>query len=119
MCCPLQSTVSGVSTGDGRWTPADGFTDIRCDEDYEAFYQAQLEAGRNKLPPPLDNRTLYETLPSNVQHGLTKHQQRWLAARMTPSPNGALSLSVRIHVDIRQPATGPTAILSCITGAHA
>ena len=82
-----QCAVSGVSTSDGRWTPAEGFTDIRCDEDYEAFYRAQLEAGR-KLPPPLDNRTLYETLPQHVQHGLTKQQQRLLAARMTPSPNG-------------------------------
>ena len=76
-----------MSTSDGRWTPSEGFTDIRCDEDYEAFYRAQLEAGR-KLPPPLDNRTLYETLPQHVQHGLTKQQQRLLAARMTPSPNG-------------------------------
>jgi hypothetical protein len=83
----LQSAVSGVSTSDGRWTPAEGYTDIRCDEDYEAFYRAQLEAGR-KLPPPLDNRTLYETLPQHMQQGLTKQQQRLLAARMTPSPNG-------------------------------
>lgn len=84
--------MSGPANNDGRWTPAEGFTDIRCDEDYEAFYRAQLQAGR-KLPPPLDNSTVYLQLPPHLQHGLTQQQQRYLASRMIPSP-GDESLGV-------------------------
>ncbi|EIE25983.1 hypothetical protein COCSUDRAFT_64928 [Coccomyxa subellipsoidea C-169] len=84
---PQVGAVSGPSNGDGRWTPAEGFSDIRCDEDYEAFYRAQLEAGR-KLPPPLEHGTVYEKLPPHLQHRLSQQQQRLLASRMSPSPNG-------------------------------
>ncbi|CAK9231067.1 unnamed protein product [Sphagnum troendelagicum] len=37
------------------------FVDIRCDEHYESFYRSY--AGVKKLPPPMDNRTLYSDLP--------------------------------------------------------
>ena len=74
---------------DGRWTPSDGFTDIRCDEDYEKFYRAQTEAGR-KLPPPLDPSTVYQQLPVHLQQGLTPQQQAALASRLSPGPGGVL-----------------------------
>lgn len=37
--------------------------DIRLDEDYERFYQAQLASGNKKVPPPLEGRTLYNDMP--------------------------------------------------------
>lgn len=40
--------------------------DIRLDEDYDRFYAAQVASGK-KLPPPLDNRTLYQELPQYQQ----------------------------------------------------
>ena len=92
----VQGAVSGPANNDGRWTPAEGFTDIRCDEDYEAFYRAQLQAGR-KLPPPLDNSTVYLQLPPHLQHGLTQQQQRYLASRLTPSPGDEPPDSVARH----------------------
>ena len=36
--------------------------DIRLDEDYERFYQAQLASGNINVPPPLGDRTLYSDL---------------------------------------------------------
>ena len=36
--------------------------DIRLDEEYERFYEAQLANGK-KAPPPLDGRTLYSDIP--------------------------------------------------------
>jgi len=79
--------VSGPGGSDGRWTPTDGYADIRCDEDYEAFYRAQLSAGR-KLPPPLQlhQRTLenYSELPLHLQQQQAhQHQHQLLAARMS------------------------------------
>ncbi|CAM6028749.1 unnamed protein product [Sphagnum balticum] len=41
--------------------PVKPFIDIRCDEHYESFYRSY--AGVKKLPPPMDNRTLYSDLP--------------------------------------------------------
>lgn len=85
--------VSGPGGSDGRWTPTDGYADIRCDEDYEAFYRAQLNAGR-KLPPPLQlhERTLenYSELPLHLQQQQAQQQQQhqqqqMLAARMGTS----------------------------------
>ena len=75
---------------DGRWTPQDGYRDILCDEDYEKFYRTALGAGR-KLPPPLDQRTLYNELPAHLLQSLTP-QQTALAhqALTTPPPNGLL-----------------------------
>ncbi|CAM6011016.1 unnamed protein product [Sphagnum balticum] len=49
------------------------FVDIRCDEHYESFYRSY--AGVKKLPPPMDNRTLYSDLPRK-QHQLTSLQQQ-------------------------------------------
>jgi hypothetical protein len=98
----LRSSIGGLSGGlvvgqgalgniqDGRWTP-DGWSDIRCDEDYERFYQSQAEAGR-KLPPPLDSRTVYAQLPPHLQQQLTQQQQQALAARLSPGPTGSLLL---------------------------
>lgn len=78
--------VSGAGGSDGRWTPTDGYADIRCDEDYEAFYRAQLNAGR-RLPPPLqlEQRTLenYSELPLHLQQqqvAQQQHQQQQLMA---------------------------------------
>ena len=69
--------VDGGALIDGRWTPAPGLgSDIRCDEDYDSFYQQQQQqqrgdghgganggggvAGR-RLPPPLDGGALSKT----------------------------------------------------------
>jgi hypothetical protein len=41
--------------------PVKPFIDIRCDEQYEDFYKSY--SGAKKLPPPMDNRTLYNDLP--------------------------------------------------------
>ncbi len=83
----LQEQVNVAHGNDGRWTPSDNLGDIRCDEDYEAFYRAQLQAGK-RLPPPLDSSTVYQKLPAHLQQGLLQHQ-RMLAAR-SPAPNGKL-----------------------------
>ena len=89
----LQQGQGNVSHGnDGRWTPADNLGDIRCDEDYEAFYRAQLQAGK-RLPPPLDSSTVYSELPPHLQQGLIQHQ-RMMAAR-SPAPNGEFNSSCR------------------------
>jgi hypothetical protein len=71
--------------------------DIRLDEDYDRFYQAQIASGK-KLPPPLDNRTLYQDLPQYQQQPqfspelaqhLLQQQQR---ATTSPAPsNGILA----------------------------
>lgn len=81
----MQEHVNHAHANDGRWTPADNLGDIRCDEDYEAFYRAQLQAGK-RLPPPLDSSTVYSKLPPHLQQGLLQHQ-RMMAAR-SPAPNG-------------------------------
>ena len=80
---------------DGRWTP-EGWSDIRCDEDYERFYQSQAESGR-KLPPPLDNRTVYAQLPPHLQQQLTQQQQQALAARLSPAPAGRVLSPQCLH----------------------
>ncbi|KAG0593914.1 hypothetical protein M758_UG031000 [Ceratodon purpureus] len=41
--------------------PVKPFIDIRCDEQYEDFYKSY--SGAKKLPPPMDNRTLYNDQP--------------------------------------------------------
>ena len=81
----IQEQVNVAQGNDGRWTPADNLGDIRCDEDYEAFYRAQLQAGK-RLPPPLDSSTVYQKLPAHLQQGIL-HHQRMMAAR-SPAPNG-------------------------------
>lgn len=50
---------------------ADTYTDIRYDDDYEKFYQSAAGASGLKLPPPLEQRTLYHELPrfSQTQGG--------------------------------------------------
>lgn len=85
----MQGSMSSAGA-DGRWTPQDGYRDILCDEDYEKFYRTALGAGR-KLPPPLDQRTLYNELPAHLLQSLTP-QQTALAhqALTTPPPNGLL-----------------------------
>ncbi|CAM6033250.1 unnamed protein product [Sphagnum compactum] len=63
------------------------FVDIRCDEHYESFYRSY--AGVKKLPPPMDNRTLYSDLPRK-QHQLTSLQQQPQQAQQQqrePSPS--------------------------------
>ena len=70
----------GNQNQDGRWTPSD-FTDIRVDEDYERFYRAQAASGK-KLPPPLDNRTIYNELPQHMSQGLSVQAQAALAHRL-------------------------------------
>ena len=74
--CPQHGAVSGPGGSDGRWTPTDGYADIRCDEDYEAFYRAQLNAGR-RLPPPLQLEN-YSELPLHLaqQQVAQQHQQQ-------------------------------------------
>lgn len=48
----------------GGLSAADTYTDIRYDDDYEKFYQsAAAGASGLKLPPPLEQRTLYHELP--------------------------------------------------------
>jgi len=42
-------------------TSSQALADIRLDEEYEQFYQAQIATGK-KLPPPLEGRTLYNDL---------------------------------------------------------
>ncbi|KAK9804147.1 hypothetical protein WJX73_005118 [Symbiochloris irregularis] len=81
----MGNTNAFTTGNDGRWTPADGLADIRFDEDYEKFYAAQLGAGR-KLPPPVDNRTLYNDLPLHIQQSYTPQQQAALNARLSPAP---------------------------------
>ena len=83
----VPSVYNGAT--EGRWTPADGLADIRFDDDYEKFYAAQLGAGR-KLPPPVDNRTLYNDLPLHIQQAYTPQQQAALNARLSPAPKGYL-----------------------------
>ena len=78
-----------AAAAEGRWTPNEGLAEIRFDEDYEKFYTAQLGAGR-KLPPPVDNRTLYSELPLHIQQNYTPQQQAALNARLSPVPNGYL-----------------------------
>ncbi|XP_024375670.1 uncharacterized protein [Physcomitrium patens] len=41
--------------------PVKPFIDIRCDEQYEDFYKSY--SGAKKLPPPMDNRALYNDFP--------------------------------------------------------
>lgn len=82
-----QGALSNIQ--DGRWTP-EQWSDIRCDDDYERFYQSQAESGR-KLPPPLDSRTVYAQLPPHLQQQLTQQQQQQaLAARLSPAPPGPM-----------------------------
>ncbi len=78
-CC-LQQGALGNQNQDGRWTPSD-FTDIRVDKDYERFYRAQAASGK-KLPPPLDNRTIYNELPQHMSQGLSVQAQAALAHRL-------------------------------------
>ena len=40
--------------------PVKPFIDIRCDEQYEDFYKSY--SGAKKLPPPMDNRNLYNDM---------------------------------------------------------
>ena len=79
----------GSTISDGRWTPsADGFSDLRLEEDYPQFYQSYAEAGR-KLPPPMEDLTVYNQLPPRLQQQLTsqqQHQQQALARHLSPSP---------------------------------
>ncbi len=71
--------------------------DIRLDEDYDRFYHAQIASGK-KLPPPLDNRTLYQELPQyhqqqQISPELAQHllqQQQRAGASPAPS-NGILA----------------------------
>lgn len=83
--------------------------DIRLDEDYDRFYAAQVASGK-KLPPPLDNRTLYQELPQYqglpgagaaaaagqispelAQHLLQQQAARAASASPAPPPNGILA----------------------------
>lgn len=73
--------------------------DIRLDEDYDRFYQAQIASGK-KLPPPLDNRTLYQELSQyqglaqQGQHISPELAQHLLQQRSSASPapsNGILA----------------------------
>ena len=99
--CVLQGALGNIQ--DGRWTP-EGWSDIRCDEDYERFYQSQAESGR-KLPPPLDNRTVYAQLPPHLQQQLTQQQQQALAARLSPAPAGStLTTSMLFSTEVHQQA---------------
>jgi hypothetical protein len=47
---------------------------IRFDEDYQQFFNHMSGQGR-KLPPPVDNRTLYQELPGLLQHKINAHGQ--------------------------------------------
>ena len=48
----------------GGLSAADTYTDIRYDEHYEKFYQSAAAGDSGlKLPPPLEQRTLYHELP--------------------------------------------------------
>ena len=93
---------------EGRWTPQDGYRDILCDEDYEKFYRTALGAGR-KLPPPLDQRTLYNELPAHLLQSLTP-QQTALAhqALATPPPNSLLGVPCSMISAGPHGATGMT-----------
>lgn len=55
----------------GGLSAADTYTDIRYDEHYEKFYQSAAAGDSGlKLPPPLEQRTLYHELPRFSQpHG--------------------------------------------------
>lgn len=55
-----------VSVGEGCRTlpPVKPFIDIRCDEQYEDFYRAY--SGVKKLPPPMENRSLYVEFPNMI-----------------------------------------------------
>jgi len=97
---------------DGRWTP-DGWADIRCDEDYERFYQQSQAEGGRKLPPPLDNRTVYAQLPPHLQQQLTQQQQQALAARLSPGPSGATPSGWRGGEDTRE-ARGVPSVNWCV-----
>ncbi|CAK9221168.1 unnamed protein product [Sphagnum troendelagicum] len=53
------------------------FVDIRCDEHYESFYRSY--AGVKKLPPPMDNRTLYSDFPVLSPKASSTHISPFLA----------------------------------------
>ncbi len=91
----LQQGALGNQNQDGRWTPSD-FTDIRVDEDYERFYRAQAASGK-KLPPPLDNRTIYNELPQHMSQGLSVQAQAALAHRL--QSGGVNGLNGGMHSD--------------------
>ncbi len=98
-----QQGALGNQNQDGRWTPSD-FTDIRVDEDYERFYRAQAASGK-KLPPPLDNRTIYNELPQHMSQGLSVQAQAALAHRLQAGGvnglNGgvhAIQLCITLHI---------------------
>ena len=94
----LPALLQGQLAGTLPEQKLSALADIRLDEDYDRFYHAQVASGK-KLPPPLDNRTLYQELPQYQQlpqqpqispelaHLLQQH-------RPTPSPgpsNGILA----------------------------
>ncbi|CAM6082228.1 unnamed protein product [Calypogeia fissa] len=60
----LSNSAFAVSVGEGGGTlpPVKPFIDIRCDEQYEDFYRAY--SGAKKLPPPMENRSLYVEFPN-------------------------------------------------------
>lgn len=48
-----------------RMAPGEGYTDIRFDDDYAAFYE--LNAGQRNLPPPIDSAGVYPDLQNYSQ----------------------------------------------------
>lgn len=84
----------------GGLSAADTYTDIRYDDDYEKFY-ASAAAGASglKLPPPLEQRTLYHDLPrfSQPQGDASAILRPPSAVNLNGSYVGALPCSVIKH----------------------
>lgn len=99
--------------------------DIRLDEDYDRFYQAQIASGK-KLPPPLDNRTLYQELSQyqglaqqgqHISPELAQHllQQRSSAS---PAPSNGILAAAGLEGQLERPGstTGvPPSVLQALS----